>query len=558
MESSFNNELDTTKYSYLIITTQKYKYELRRLMALKKQLGTNVKIATVDEVVNDPNVQYGDIVLSSLDSSFEGETTFNDTIGKIRQYIRNSYLFNGTHCVLLVGNGVPYRTINLPLESVVVDTIITIPSDHYFADLHTDWRFSNSNEVIDKNCETKVGRIIANNEKQVANFINKVLRYQLNPGNGDTDYTNRVLFTTSEELCEYYSITGDVDRTKSFISGFFSDSCDMQGNGNYPSGQDVVNIINQNHFGFLSFINYSFPYGIITSSSVDNNNNHNNYLWAIDSIHHLNNGSQQEFGLNNLNNKYYPCICYTLGQTIPFDLNSESDYMNFGESFITGKDYGGPAFIGFTRDNPIRGSLYSEYQFGLSLQNAKYTVGSAFNNSRLFTDDFTCVSNNLLGDPDLCIWNTNRYGSSAPDSNISIARNDSSIIIMPTNTPNHYLQKEICYSSNDGSIGTALCYSQPIVLKHLSPNAMIIVKNPFKIPYIAPLDIQNAIIDNSQYVIADNVAIGQRIDPNRTFGDVIVSNGIEYEIEASGNVVIEDGFIVEKGAMFAVYPSCFK
>jgi hypothetical protein len=87
---------------------------------------------------------------------------------------------------------------------------------------------------------------------------------------------------------------------------------------------------------------------------------------------------------------------------------------------------------------------------------------------------------------------------------------------------------------------------------------MIIVKNPFKIPYIAPLDIQNAIIDNSQYVIADNVAIGQRIDPNRTFGDVIVSNGIEYEIEASGNVVIEDGFIVEKGAMFAVYPSCFK
>ena len=34
-------------------------------------------------------------------------------------------------------------------------------------------------------------------------------------------------------------------------------------------------------------------------------------------------------------------------------------------------------------------------------------------------------------------------------------------------------------------------------------------------------------------------------------------NGIEYEIEASGVVTLEGGFNVEKGATFAVYPSCF-
>ena len=32
---------------------------------------------------------------------------------------------------------------------------------------------------------------------------------------------------------------------------------------------------------------------------------------------------------------------------------------------------------------------------------------------------------------------------------------------------------------------------------------------------------------------------------------------IDYEIEASGTVTLEDGFQVEKGASFAVYPACF-
>ena len=32
---------------------------------------------------------------------------------------------------------------------------------------------------------------------------------------------------------------------------------------------------------------------------------------------------------------------------------------------------------------------------------------------------------------------------------------------------------------------------------------------------------------------------------------------IQYEIEASGTVTLQDGFKVEKGATFVVYPSCF-
>ena len=77
------------------------------------------------------------------------------------------------------------------------------------------------------------------------------------------------------------------------------------------------------------------------------------------------------------------------------------------------------------------------------------------------------------------------------------------------------------------------------------------------IPYIAPLELQNVTLSNSQYVIASEVKAGKSVNTNRTNGNVIVPDDVEYEIEASGKVILEDGFQVEKGATFAVYPACF-
>ena len=71
------------------------------------------------------------------------------------------------------------------------------------------------------------------------------------------------------------------------------------------------------------------------------------------------------------------------------------------------------------------------------------------------------------------------------------------------------------------------------------------------------MKLQNTTLSRSQYVIASNVTAGSSIDSIRTTGDVIIPAGVEYEIEASGVVRLEDGFKVEKGATFAVYPSSF-
>ena len=45
--------------------------------------------------------------------------------------------------------------------------------------------------------------------------------------------------------------------------------------------------------------------------------------------------------------------------------------------------------------------------------------------------------------------------------------------------------------------------------------------------------------------------------PLLSIDNVTVKNDVEYEVEASGTVTLDNGFIVMKGATFAVYPPCF-
>ena len=60
-------------------------------------------------------------------------------------------------------------------------------------------------------------------------------------------------------------------------------------------------------------------------------------------------------------------------------------------------------------------------------------------------------------------------------------------------------------------------------------------------------------ISKSQYVFVSDVYAGN----DNSNDTVTIKNGVTYELEASGTVVLNNGFVVEKGAEFAVYPSCF-
>lgn len=263
-------------------------------------------------------------------------------------------------------------------------------------------------------------------------------------------------------------------------------------------------------------------------------------------------------GLNNMKNKYFPSICYSIAcSTMPFRTiqNYENLTMNFGESFTTGKDFGGPVFIGNTYRGMTPLSALLEKAVGEELLKGYYEIGKAnafakisyFNTAHQLSHYVTVIQN-LLGDPSLEIWTDipQQY------SNITITRTNDSIGI----SGNSVNSSIVAIYNNGGQVRQLIADSSNITLK-ANPNSTIILYKHNYIPYIAPLVLQKVNLDHSQYVIASDVIAGSNVDSGRTEGNVIVPNGVEYEIEASGTVTLQDGFKVEKGATFAVYPSSF-
>lgn len=548
--NSITGQNSDNSYDYLIVTTNHLEKPLRKIAALKNQTGYKTKVVTMDDVMSDQYSQGGDVIFH-FDMPEYADTVFSDSAGVLRQYIRNAFNNNGLRNVLLVGDGVPYRTIKTILP--YSQDSINVQSDLYYSDINGNWTPDHIDQWIDTHHDLLVGRILASSEIEISNYTDKLLRYELNPGNGDTDYLDKAFFITDSE--GYSSVVRD------FFSQYFPDTTDIVQSEltSKINGKGVVDIINNNKYGFLSFLNQATPSGFI----LYNNQVGKNYLWAIDSVKIEENCQAYCLdtitgnGLNNLYNKWYPNICYSVGNsTASFAPMPQYQCIatNLGRSFTTGKDYGGPAFIGNTNIDPHLGTMSLESRFAIGLLNAKREIGNALAAAKEndFESIYNCLIANLLGDPALSFYHYWPYYDPLV-FNYSVIRNDNSISVSIDTNLN---MCDVIYCDNEGNVIHG--HGGSPIFRNVSPNGTIYIRLYYGIKRtIAPLLMQNYSITNSQYVIASDVIAGYEIDSNRTNGNVVVNNGVEYEIEASGTVTLEDGFKVEKGATFAVYPSSF-
>lgn len=549
-------ELEQMTYPYLIVTTPELKHSLRRLAALKRQKGYGVKIVTMDEVMNDSIASLGDR-FKQPDGSY---IIANDSSsGVLRQYLKYAFGSWGTKYVLFAGDSVPYRKITYYLG----DETIHVPTDLYYSDLNTYWSEYWYLDTIDKYPELFVGRIIAKNSDQIMNYTDKLFRYELNPGKGNRDYLRRIFYSESVDFEKNH----EWDIINNSYKKVFSDSIRLLEaiNSKYPSGTDIVNVLNTTNFGYISMLNHAAPYGLITYGHRVNGYPKDSiepgrlyYLWAIDSIHNIHRGMTDNSdphtmnGLNNLTNKWYPNICYSSGcTTIPFD--RAPDYENidtsFGEHFIIDKDYGGPAFLGNTRKGIFDGwSTGLEKQFAEQLHKGYTKIGEAEAISKSqYSSVYIDLIHNLLGEPEFDIWTNIPQQFNA----INIIRSENSTAF--TNIDGEI---KIAFYNNEGQNRVFSALSDTIIY-NVSPNSTIMFYKQNYLPYIAPLILQNVIMKRNQYVIAGDVTAGNSVDNNRNSGDVIIKNGVRFEVEASGSVILNDGFEVEKGGILAIYPSCY-
>lgn len=532
---------------YLIVTTNELYHSMRRLAALKRQKGYNVHIVTMDQVMNDSFARTGD-VFRQQDGTYY--VAHSDSAGVLRQFLKLYFSFYGTKYVLLAGKNLPYRTINCRDGNREIKG----HGDIYFSDLSADW-IDNTNN-IDFNPELFIGRLLVENNDQLNAYMDKLFRYELNPGHGDYSYLKNALFTTGNDFFD--SFLKGLSLFKSILEPIFTQQTSLTEvlNQDIPKGVDVINSISVNHPAFVSTFNHGGP-SFIKVYGKDSFN-HRYFIMAIDSVNVLQQGyinTETGNGLNNMQNKYYPSIFYSLScQTMPFykipDFNVD---LNMGESFTLGKDYGGPVYMGNTESVNSYAIEGLAEEFARTIINETQVLGKADALSKLkLRPDFrslVAVVHNYLGDPSLDMW------TNIPDTfdNVGITRTDSTIHITNINCDSAV----IVYTNPLDLKTKSITVSSSGTFNNVNTNGCIMIYKHNHIPYIAPLEFQNYIIQKSQYVIASDVIAGKIIDENRNQGDVIINSGVNYEIEASGTVTLQDGFKVEKGATFAVYPACF-
>jgi hypothetical protein len=504
-------------YPYLIVTTPELKHAVRRIVALKRQKGYNVKVATMDDVMHDSIAYLGDCM--------NGQYVYTDSAGSLRQYLKRFYKEHGTKYVLFLGD-IPYRVFG-------AGSTLT---ELYFSDLSANWL---NMLATDRLPELYVGRVMSKDTEQVNNYTDKLFRYELNPGHGNTSYLRKAFFSEGREY------TDILNEFKSSLSSIYPNPIIINdynnNNSQYPKGKNVIDTLRSNPVGFICIYNH----GNITKTRVYGYDNDSN-IYFIKAQTTFNGGN----GLNCLQNKSHPMIYYSPScATIPFD---NKNMMSFGESFILGKDYGGPIYIGYTREvYPNEGKNLSN-AFAHKIMEGYVKLGVAFSMSKVETgvNTFTAsLIQGCFGDPELEMWTNNPQCY----SDIMTIRTDNSIILSGIAEPSTI----VAYRDRQNIYKTKIVSTSNITITDASPNSTIILFKHNFIPYIAPLKLQNETIIDSCYIIANEVIAGNSIDSNRTNGDVTVNNGVEYEIEASGNVALHNGFKVEKGATFAVYPSSF-
>ena len=532
-------------YEYMVITTRELAPAFKRLIALKQQKGYRAGVVCVEDIVNDPLVQNGDKCMLP-DSTY---SYINDDAGKIRQYLRENYCY-GTKYVLFAGESVPFRYGYHANKSGIY---YEIPTDWYYTDKDTNWSVDGDDKYgekellgsicFDTNEDFYVGRIQPRKKEEIQNYTNKLFTYELNPGNGNLSYLQNVLLT---EGFRFKKVTN----LSSTYSSIFSNITIMEQPTlltRFPLGEDIVDTLNTKSYSLISIAGHGSPRGICTSGKSSNRSDIYSGMMAI----HQYRTKIDSGAFDEVKNKYTPGVLYSYACiTTPFDFvpyyyNGYDTIVNVGQSYTLGKDYGGVAFIGNTRNGYTSYSSDQELHFAQEITSGTQKIGAAYTKSNTIESDiYFPMVRNLIGDPEFNIWTDIPHHY----DNISITRTDNSISIDGLGNDSLF----IVGVSDGKNQHMKLTDTGNLVLSDVNPNSTVMLYNHNYLPLIAPLYLQNERIERSQYIIANDVVAGRAIDSNRTAGNLVIAAGSEYEVDAKGQVLLAPGFTVEKGAMFSV------
>lgn len=540
-------------YEYCVITSQNLKDAFTRLIAWKQEKGLSAGVVCKEDILNNTYCSVGDTVSS-----------INDDAGKIRQYLQYAYASGVTKYVLFGGNAsvlpIRYGTggNNTWTSSRKVTNDYKIPSDFYFSELNSNWNkdadiyYGEPSDSLDYGSELYVGRILCTNSEEIQNYTDKLLRYEMNPGNGDFSYLKKALYTQDDQMQSNQEQDIIAAQLQSIfpIDTIFSEvpSCYAPA-PTAPYGNDVIAKMNE-HYGYVSWAGHGHP-NVIT---VKSDSCSKDPIYAITSVQGniLYVVQESANGLDNLTNKDYPMFAYSTACTItPFDVYNEyTEFPNIGQSFTLGKDYGGPVLVGNTRYGWVWYSSLLQKTFNEGMM-IEPMVGYAQNYAKMnYCDHFLRHSSNVIGCPNIRIWtdtpklfsatlsyNSNNYVITANNS-----IEDAEIGVRDITQTNEVIDN-IVFNPSQG----------PTTLTNVE-NSLITLTGKNCLPQIMPLTIQNTSLHGTHYAIVKDVACGKDVRSG-TQGDVTFEQDSNYIFETKGTFTLTKGVEIKLGAQLNVIPS---
>lgn len=526
-------------YNHIVITSV-YGWDEEKYIARRGLKGYPTKVIHLSEILN--NQEYRE---------------FNRPEEKLRAFLKYAYSNYGTESVLFIGK-YPDFPIAYLYSYHRLDNESLFPSDLYFSDLNTNWKYYDkgfiaiSPNAIDFYSELNIGRIPAQNVQEVENYLDKLYNFEWNPGNGDASYLHNAIMTR-QNIYDWYTN----ETMKPFLDLYEGRLIDLTESVNYPSGSDVVKVINSSKTGCWNFVGHGNPEGVTVSTVVPTKAQKglsaidNQVVWLYDEIGN---------GLDCLNNKDYPSWSYSMSCSLmPFDKKPGYDNIsyNFGESYILGKDYGGVVFIGNTRDSyTVEGEASINKFFKLLQSSEKNEIGSRYAGNLLFkmktTENYFTHCNivqNLFGDPLVNLWIDEPEKLSYTLNKIN--GDEWYEYTINTNQDDLYMGvKSLEYAPN----AYVSKFSQEILNSTYCDNNIFTIYGPNSIPVILPLFITNFEFQECkrQYIEADDVFIGTKVNRWEDGGRVKLLSDADVEIHATGNVTLAREIIFERRASLKI------
>lgn len=541
-------------FEYTIVTSRELAPAFDRLIGWKRQKGYSAGVVCIEDILACPDFQGGDLV-SNID----------DDAGKLRAYLKYAYDSGSLRYALLAGD---YTV--LPIRygcgdhnyssTKIVSNNSKIPTDIYFSDFNGNWNKDGdahygepTHDKVDFYPEIFVGRLLCTTRQEIANYTEKLIRYERNPGNGDYSYLQKAFYCQSDEMQQ----DNEAGIIKSAWGTTFHQDTVIEEFPSYetqsvtkPTGAEVIREMN-NRYGFFSWHGHGAPAGITVRSRGTNEWDY----YAIvpfdgvldkDSVHYSMN-VEVGHGLDNLTNQDYPAIAYSISCDVtPFDIYKQYNVTyNIGSSFTVAGLYGGPAFLGNTRSGWIGPSVRLEKLFVEQIKSNSYQLGVAEALSKAtFSDKWCKLTHSLIGCPEFEMW------TDIPSvyDDISVTRSNSSITV----AGNELNASKVAITSGiNGLPEIKIVTGASVTINEVSPNSVVTVYKHNAIPYIATLYLQNDTLRSSQYLHVNNVHIGKAVDTNRTEGDVVLKSGT-LTLESGGDIWIDEGVIIENGATLII------